>query len=88
MNRTIATILTVGSALLCGIPSLFLCFMGTTTVLGASNPDFRAGFVEGSQGMSPDLILPYGLVMLAVSCALVIVPIVVGVVTFRMSKPQ
>jgi len=86
MKRTTATILTVIIFLLYGLPSFVFCYYGAQMVIGATNPYFRAGFEEGSNGLSSELILPIGLGLICVFSYLIFVPILVGFLSFRSNK--
>lgn len=86
MKRMTATILTIIMFLFYGIPSFVFCFYGAQMLIGSTNADYRAGFEYGSNGMSPDIILPLGLSLICVFAYLLFVPILVGFISFRASK--
>ena len=86
MKRTTATILTVIIFLLYGLPSLVFCYYGAQMIIYSSNPFYRAGFEEGSNGLSSDIILPVGLGLICVFGYLIFVPILVGFISYRASK--
>ena len=88
MNRTVAIVLTIITSLFCGLPGIAACLFGAQIALGSTNPDFIAGFVEGSNGMSPDIILPIGLGVMGFALLLIAIPVLVGYITFRMSKSE
>ena len=86
MKRTTATILTVIMFLLYGLPSFVFCFYGAQMIIYSTNPYYRAGFEQGSNGLSPDIILPVGLGLICVFSYLIFVPILVGYISFRASN--
>ncbi len=83
MSRTTAIVLTVVSALCCGLPGLFGCAYGAFVSVMSNNPDFRTGFESTSNGISADSILPMGIGFMCVSLILIAIPILVGFFTLR-----
>lgn len=88
MKRLTATILTIIIFLLYGIPSFVFCFFGAQMAIGSTDPSYRAGFEAGSNGMSPDIILPIALGLICIFVYLIFVPILVGFLAFRASKAK
>ena len=84
MNRTTAIILTVASALLCGLPGLGLMCFATLGAIGINTP----GFYEQHPGSTPQegwlgivTIVCFGILLL-------VIPIIIGVFSFMLSKRQ
>ena len=88
MKRLTATILTIIIFLLYGIPSFVFCFFVAQMAIGSTDPSYRAGFEAGSNGMSPDIILPIALGFICIFVYLIFVPILVGFLAFRASKAK
>ena len=84
MNRTTATIVTVVSALACGIPSLVLMCLGAMAIFGAQMPEVMAQNPDSTQ---QDVYLGSG-VLLCFGVVLLLIPIIVGVFSFRLSKKE
>lgn len=83
MNRTTAVILTIISALLCGLPGLGLICFSALAVVGINTP----GFYGQHPGSTPlqgwigvGTFICFGIVLL-------IIPAVIGIFSFNMSKP-
>jgi hypothetical protein len=81
-KRTLGIILTIGTALFCGCPGIFICLFGGLSAagLGTYTTD-----VLGTTG-SGNLPTGYGFGMLCVGLVLVAIPIVIGVVMLRKAK--
>jgi hypothetical protein len=86
MKRTTAIVLTILIFLLYGLPSFGFCLFGTQMAIDSMNPAYRAGFEQGSNGLSADIILPIGLGLIGVFIYLIFIPILVGFISFRASK--
>ena len=86
MSRKTAIILTIITSLCCALPGLFLCFNGTQMMLMSDNPSYQAGFEAGSDGMSPDIILPIGIGLVCTSLLLITIPVFVGFFSLRKVK--
>ena len=84
MNRTTAMIVTIASALLCGIPSLILLCLGVMALLGTQMPEVMA---QNPGSSAEDVVLGAGM-FLCFGAVLLIVPILVGVFSFRLSKKE
>lgn len=84
MNRTTATIVTSVTAFACGIPSLVLICFGVLALFGTQMPEVMA---QNPGSTTEDVMLGAGM-FLCFGAALLIVPILVGIFTFRMSKKE
>lgn len=84
MNRTTAMIVTIVSALLCGIPSLVLMCLGVLALFGAQMPEVMA---QNPASTPEEVMLGAGM-FLCFGAVLLIIPILVGVFSFRMSKKE
>ncbi len=83
MNRTAAIILTVATALLCGLPGIGLMCFAALGMLGTTTP----GFYEQRPGSTPQQTLLGAGVFVCMGILLLVIPILVGVFSFKMSKP-
>ncbi len=84
MNRTTAIILTIITALACGVPSCLLICVGVFALLGAQMPEVMAQ----NPASTPEEVMLGAGILLCVGAVLLIVPIIVGVLTFRFSKKE
>lgn len=84
MNRTTAVILTVVSALLCGLPGLGLICFAVLGLVGINMP----GFYEQNPGATPQQGLLGVGAFVCFGILLLIIPTLVGIFSFKMSKPQ
>ena len=84
MNRTTATIATVVTSLACGIPALILMCLGVLALMGTQMPEVMA---QNPGSSAQDVSLGAGM-FLCFGAVLLIIPILVGVFTFRMSKKE
>lgn len=84
MNRTTAIIVTIVTALLCGLPSLVLMCLGAFALLGTQMPEVMAQ----NPTATPDEVMLGAGVMVCFGAVLLIIPILVGVFSFRMSKKE
>jgi hypothetical protein len=82
MNRTTALILTIATALLCGLPGLGLLCLSVLATIGINMP----GFYEQHPGSTPlqgwlgvGVFIGFGIVLL-------VIPTLVGIFSFKMSK--
>ena len=82
MNRTTAMIVTIVTALACGLPSLVLICLGVLALFGAQVPEVMA---QNPNSTSQDVMLGAGM-FLCFGVVLLIIPILVGVFSFRLSK--
>jgi hypothetical protein len=83
MNRTTAIILTIVTALFCGLPGIgLMCFAGFG-MLGTNMP----GFYEQNPGATPEQAWLGAGMFICLGLVLLVIPILVGVFSFRMSKP-
>ena len=78
-NKNTGMIATIATALLCGCCALFACILGVGTLAGGGT--FTLG--NSTQAMPTT----YGYVFLCLSFLMILVPVVVGFVTFR-KKPE
>lgn len=83
MNRTTAIVLTVVSSLLCGLPGIALMCLTALGVLGTNTP----GFYEQNPGSTPEQTWLGAGFLVCMSLLLLIIPVIVGVLSFRISKP-
>lgn len=81
-KRTLGIILTIGTALCCGCPGVFLCLMGGLTAAGLSN---YTTDVLGTTGTG-QLPAGYGFGMLCLGIIFVVIPIVIAIVMLRKPK--
>jgi hypothetical protein len=82
MNRTTAVILTIVSALLCGLPGLGLFCLSALGSIGINTP----GFYEQHPGSTPqEGWLGIG-IFIFLGVVLLIIPTLVGIFSFKMSK--
>lgn len=84
MNRTTAMIVTIVSALFCGIPSLVLMCFGVLALFGAQMPEVMA---QNPTATPEEVMLGAGM-FLCLGAVFLIIPILVGVFSFRMSKKE
>lgn len=78
-KKTIGLIATIGTALFCGCPGIFLCLFGAASALGAGT--FELG--EQSGNIPPSAGVP----ILCLGLLLMVIPVAVGFFTLR-KKPQ
>lgn len=78
-KKTVGIIATIGTALLCGCPGIFLCLFGVISAFGGGT--FELG--EGSGNIPPSV----GILILCLGLLLIVVPVAVGFFTLR-KKPQ
>lgn len=88
MRRPTAIIITVVAFLFYGVPSFLFCFFSAQLAIGSTDPYFREGFEAGSDGLSPDIILPIALGLFCVFGYLIFVPILVGFLSYLASKKK
>lgn len=84
MNRTTAMIVTIVSALLCGIPSLVLLCFGVLALFGTQMPEVMA---QNPASTPEEVMLGAGM-FLCFGAVLLIIPILVGIFSFRLSKKE
>ena len=93
MSRTLAIVLTVVTALVCGLAGVATVIIGGLAVLGARvqaqsdqvsqalDPSYTSQPVPASAGSEYYAILCFGVLLL-------LIPVIVGVISFRASKPS
>lgn len=84
MTRATAIIVTILTALLCGLPSLLMLCIGAFALLGTQMPEVMAQNPESSPGevmFGSWILICFGVVLL-------IVPILVGFFSFRLSATE
>ena len=84
MKRSTAMILTVATAVLCGLPSLVLICMGGLALMGTQMPEVMAqnpGSTTQDVAVGAGTFLCFGVVLL-------LIPVIVGFFSFRMSKSE
>ena len=84
MTRTTAIIVTVLTALICGLPSLLLLCLGAFALLGTQMPEVMAQNPESTPGevmLGSWMFICFGAVLL-------IIPILVGYFSFRLSATE
>jgi hypothetical protein len=84
MNRTTAIVATVITSLACGIPSLILLCFGGLALMGTQMPEVMAQNPDSAPG---DVMMGAGM-FLCVGAVLLIIPVLVGVFSFRLSKKE
>lgn len=84
MNRTTAIIVTIVTALACGIPSIVLMCFGVLALFGTQMPEVMA---QNPGSTAEDVMLGAGM-FLCIGAVLLIIPILVGVFSFRLSKKE
>jgi hypothetical protein len=82
MNRTTAIIVTIVSALACGVPSLILMCLGVAALFGAQSSEIMA---QNPGSSTEDVMFGSGM-LLCFGAVLLIIPILVGVFSFGLSK--
>jgi hypothetical protein len=81
MNRTTAIIITIVSALLCGLPGLLLIIFGGLAAMGSQVPEV----VAESNGTAEQALLGAG-VFLCFGAILMVFPVIVGFLTIGFAK--
>jgi hypothetical protein len=84
MNRTTATIATIVTSLACGIPALALMCFGILALMGTQMPEVMAQ----NPGATPQDVTVGAGMFLCFGAVLLMIPILVGVFSFRMSKKE
>jgi len=84
MNRSVAIILTVVTALACGLPSIILMCLGALALLGTQMPEVMAQ----TPGSTPEEIMIGSAMFLCLGAALLLVPVLVGIFSFKFSKKE
>lgn len=84
MNRATAIIVTVVTALACGIPSCVLMCFGVLALVGAQMPEVMA---QNPGSTVEEVMLGAGM-FLCVGAVFLIIPILVGVFSFRLAKKE
>jgi hypothetical protein len=95
MNRTLAIILTVLCVLLCGCPGLFYFGLAAFFWPNAASMADQLAQIERDSGISWSLIggganavLLARVLVLVLALLFIVIPIVVGLITFRLSKKK
>lgn len=78
-KKTVGLVATIGTALFCGCPGIFLCLFGAASALGGGT--FELG---QETGQIPPAT---GVLLLCLGLLLIVVPVAVGFFTLR-RKPQ
>lgn len=81
MNRTVAIVITVVTALACGLPSFVLMCFGVLALVGAQMPDVMA-----QNPSTPEEVTLGAAMFLCVGAVLLVIPILVGIFSFRFSS--
>jgi len=84
MNRTVAIALTIATTVACGLPSVVLMCLGVLALLGTQMPDVMAQ----NPGSTPEQVTLGAVMFLCVGAILLVVPILVGIFSFRFSKKE
>ncbi|HSO14285.1 MAG TPA: hypothetical protein VLT51_18045 [Anaerolineales bacterium] len=84
MKRTTAIVLTIVTALACGIPSIVLMCLGVLALFGTQMPEVMA---QNPASTPEEVMLGSGM-LLCFGAVLLIIPILVGVFSFRLSKEE
>ena len=84
MNRTTAIVATIVTSLACGVPSLILICLGVVALFGTQMPEVMA---QNPGSTTEEVILGAG-IFLCFGAVLLIIPILVGVFSFRLSKKE
>jgi len=93
MSRTVAVVLTVVTSLVCGLSGVAVLVIGGLAILGAR---VREQFEQISQSLDPAYVAQPAaegagamtFLTLCLGVLLLLVPVIVGVVSFRASKPN
>lgn len=83
MNRTTAIILTIVTALFCGLPGVGLMCFAALGLAGSNTP----GFYQQNPGSTPQQTWLGAGAFVCVGILLLIIPLLVGIFSFKMSKP-
>ncbi len=83
MTRTTAIILTIATALLCGLPGLGIMCTGGLAAVGGQNP----AIMRQAGVRSEDLFLGV-ILFVCVGLLLLLIPIIVGFFSFRLSREK
>ncbi|HEY5729140.1 MAG TPA: hypothetical protein VIS72_03760 [Anaerolineales bacterium] len=84
MNRNVAIVVTIVTALACGIPSLILMCLGVLALFGTQMPEVMA---QNPGSTAEEVMLGAGM-FLCVGAVILIIPILVGIFSFRLSKKE
>ena len=84
MNRTTAIVATIVTAVACGIPSLILLCFGVLALVGAQMPEVMA---QNPGSTTEEVVFGAG-IFLCLGAVLLLIPILVGIFSFRLSKKQ
>ena len=84
MNRTVAIVLTIATTVACGLPSVVLMCLGVLALMGTQMPEVMAQ----NPGSTAEEITLGAVLFLCVGAVLLIVPVLVGIFSFRYSKKE
>jgi len=84
MNRTVAIVLTIVTALACGLPSIVLMCLGVLALMGTQMPEVMAQ----NPASTPEDVTLGAVLFLCVGAVLLLVPILVGFFSFKFSKKE
>ena len=84
MNRNVAIVLTIITALVCGLPSIISMCLGALALVGTQMPEVLAQ----TPGSTPEEITVGAAIFLCVGAVLLLVPILVGIFAFKYSKKE
>ena len=84
MNRAVAIVLTIATAVACGLPSIVLMCLGVLALLGTQMPEVMAQ----NPGSTAEEITLGAAMFLCVGAVFLAVPILVGIFSFRFSKKE
>jgi len=84
MNRTVAIVLTVATVIACGLPSIVLMCLGALALVGTQIPEVMAQ----NPGSTTEEVVLGAVMFLCVGAVLLIVPVLVGIFSFRLSKKE
>lgn len=84
MNRTVAIILTIATALFCGLPSIVLMCLGVLALMGTRMPEVMAQNPDAT----PEEVTMGAILFLCVGAVLLLVPVLVGIFSFKFSKKE
>lgn len=84
MNRTVAIALTIATTVACGLPSVVLMCLGVLALMGTQMPEVMAQ----NPGTTAEEITLGAAMFLCFGAVLLVVPILVGIFSFRFSKKE
>jgi len=84
MKRSTAIIVTIITTLACGLPSMILLCLGAFAMLGTQMPEVMA---ENPGSTTEEVMFGAG-ILICFGAVLLVIPLLVGVFSFQMSKPE